>query len=286
MKKWLLIWSLAVLFAACSDEDFHPSILEVEEEELSELDQWIMDNFTKPYNIEILYQWVDFESNQDYNLVPPEEDKVRPFLEVIKTVWVDPYLKVAGDDFFATLCPKQVMLIGSAGYNEDGTYLLGEAAGGNKITMYNLNYDDPKSDNMVLQYVHNFHHEFSHILHQTVEYPESFGLVTADVYTSNWATVSSGWFQSGCISNYAMADADEDFAEMFSYYVHSTEQQWDSYMLAGGEKIQEKETLLLNYMQSVWGVDMDALRAEVLTAIEKVKQEAAEEEAAGESSDN
>ena len=48
--------------------------------------------------------------------------------------------------------------------------------------------------------------------HQTVEYPESFGLVTADVYTSNWATVSSGWFQSGCISNYAMADADEDFA--------------------------------------------------------------------------
>ena len=111
-------------------------------------------------------------------------------------------------------------------------------------------------------------------------------MVTADVYTSNWATVSSGWFQSGCISNYAMADADEDFAEMFSYYVHSTEQQWDSYMLAGGEKIQEKETLLLNYMQSVWGVDMDALRAEVLTAIEKVKQEAAEEEAAGESSDN
>ena len=124
MKKWLLIWSLAVLFAACSDEDFHPSILEVEEEELSELDQWIMDNFTKPYNIEILYQWEDFESNQDYNLVPPEEDKVRPFLEVIKTVWVDPYLKVAGDDFFATLCPKQVMLIGSAGYNEDGTYEL------------------------------------------------------------------------------------------------------------------------------------------------------------------
>ena len=57
MKKWLLIWSLAALFAACSEEDFEPSIFSTTTEEgMTELDQWIYENYTKPYNIEILYR--------------------------------------------------------------------------------------------------------------------------------------------------------------------------------------------------------------------------------------
>lgn len=276
MKRWLTIWSMVALLAACSEEEFRPSILDTTEEKKTELDEWIMKNFTEPHNIEIIYQWDDFESNQEYNLVPPAEDKVQLFLEVIQQVWVEPYLEVAGASFFSPLCPKQIMLVGSAGYNTDGSYLMGEAAGGNKITMYNLNYDNPKSANMIAQYTHNFHHEFSHILHQTVEYPEAFGLITADAYTSSWANESSS-FSKGCISKYAMADADEDFAEMVAYYVHSTDVQWSQYMSSGGtegsKKLKEKETIMLNYMQSVWGINLHDVREKVLAAMMKVQME-------------
>lgn len=275
MKRGLIMWSIVALLAACSDDDdFRPSILNTGEEEWTELDEWIMENFTEPHNIEVIYQWDDFESNQEYNLVPPAEDKVLPFLEVIQQVWVEPYMEVAGASFFSPLCPKQIMLVGSAGYNTDGTYLMGEAEGGNKITMYNLNYDDPKNATMVEQYTHNFHHEFAHILHQTVEYPEAFGLLSADAYTSGWTT-ESNWFAKGCISRYALADADEDFAEMLAYFVHSPETKWKQYMNSGGaegsKKLKEKETLLLNYMQSVWGIDLHAVREKVLAAMLKVQ---------------
>lgn len=276
MKRWLIIWSVAALLSACSDEDFRPSILDTTEENRTELDNWIMKTFTGPHNIEIIYQWDDYESNQEYNLVPPSEDKVQAFLEVIKQVWVEPYMEVAGASFFSPLCPKQIMLVGSPGYNTDGTYLMGEAAGGNKITMYNLNYDNPKSANMVNVTTHNFHHEFCHILHQTVEYPEAFSLISGDAYTSSWQNETSS-FAKGCISKYAMADADEDFAEMVAYFVHSTATQWSQYMNSGGaegsRKLKEKETIILNYMQSIWGINLHAVREKVLAAMLKVQMD-------------
>jgi len=269
MKKWLLIGVMAALFAACSDEDFQPSILNTEEEEgMTELDRWIFDNYTSLYNIEILYRWDDFESNPEYNLVPPYESKVEPFLRVIRKVWIEPYIEIAGKNFFSSLCPKQIMLVGSAGYSSDGTYLLGEAEGGNKITMYNLNMDDAASENTMTLYTHNFHHEFSHILHQTVEYPEAFELISAADYTTSWTSVSEP-YKLGFVSQYAAADPDEDFAEMIAYFLHWSPDTWDSYIKAS-PKIKEKETIIFNYMKSVWGIDMYELRTKVREAMDEV----------------
>lgn len=275
MKKWLLIWSLAALFAACSEEDFEPSILSTTTEEgMTALDQWIYENYTKPYNIEILYRWDDFESDPNYNLVPPYEDRVEPFLRVLRKVWIEPYLEVAGEDFFAELCPKQIMLVGSAGYNSDGTYLLGQAEAGNKITMFNINLDDPAEENTMTLFTHNFHHEFSHILHQTIEYPEAFALISANEYTESWTSLSN-YLNLGFVSLYAAADADEDFAEMFATFLRVDDEMWNNYMNAADnqearDKVQEKATLMLNYMQSSWGIDMYELREKVHAGMEAV----------------
>lgn len=275
MKKWLLIWSLAALFAACSEEDFEPSILSTTTEEgMTALDRWIYENYTEPYNIEILYRWDDFESDPNYNLVPPDEDRVEPFLRVLRKVWIEPYLEVAGEDFFAELCPKQIMLVGSAGYNSDGTYLLGQAEAGNKITMFNINLDDPAEENTMTLFTHNFHHEFSHILHQTIEYPEAFALISANEYTESWTSLSN-YLNLGFVSLYAAADADEDFAEMFATFLRVDDEMWNNYMNAADnqearDKVQEKATLMLNYMQSSWGIDMYELREKVHAGMEAV----------------
>ena len=262
------------MFAACSEEDFEPTILSTTTEEgMTELDRWIYENYTKPYNIEILYRWEDFESDPNYNLVPPYEDRVEPFLRVLRKVWIEPYLEVAGEDFFAGLCPKQIMLVGSAGYNSDGTYLLGQAEAGNKITMFNINLDDPAEENTMILFTHNFHHEFSHILHQTIEYPEAFALISADEYTESWTSVD--YLNLGFVSTYAALDADEDFAEMFALFLRVDDEMWNNYMNAADnqearDKVQEKATLMLNYMQSSWGIDMYELREKVHAGMEAV----------------
>lgn len=161
------------------------------------------------------------------------------------------------------------MLVGSAGYNEDGTYTMGQTESGSKITIFNLNMDNPAEENAMVSYTHTFHHEFAHVFHQTVELPEAFELVTANAYTSSWTSVSNtdALNTYGCISAYAMADADEDFAEMIAYFLRMNKENWEKIVNnqfnEGCKKIKEKETIMLNYMQNVWGINMYQLREKV-----------------------
>ena len=77
MKRYILnLFLLVMLFSvsACSDDDLGPSIFDPSTEELTELDLWMQANFTKPYNIEVLYKWLDIESDMAATLVPPTED--------------------------------------------------------------------------------------------------------------------------------------------------------------------------------------------------------------------
>lgn len=276
MKKWFIIWSLAALFVGCSEEKFHASILDTEEESMSELDRWVTDSFRIPHNIEVIYHWDDFESDPAYVLVPPSEEKVEPFLRVIRKMWINPYTELAGLDFFNTYCPKQIMLVGSAGYNTDGTYTMGQTETGSKITIYNLNMDTPTDKNAMLSYTHTFHHEFAHVFHQTEELPEAYELVTANAYTSSWATISrnDAVNKYGCITSYAMCDADEDFAEMVAYFLITEPKEWekivDNQFNEGCKKIKQKETIMLNYMKSVWGIDMYRLREKVKRGMDDI----------------
>lgn len=266
------------VFVGCSsEEDFHPSIFSSTDEEAgrTELDQWIWDEFTSKYNIEIKYRWDDFEANQEYVLVPPMEEKVRPFLETIIKGWIEPYeASTAGPTFFKEMSPKQIMLIGSAGYNADGTFLLGEAERGNKITMFNLNGSDPTKANILELNLHNFHHEFIHVLHQTIEIPEAYELLSTADYTTDWSSMTSP-NKKGFISKYAAMDVDEDFAEMIAWFIHDDEALWQQRLAAGGDSygstiLKTKEQIILNYMRNNWKIDLYQIRAAVKNAKDEI----------------
>lgn len=286
MRKNLLYLVLFLiqlsLFQACSDDDdFKPSIIDMTEEIPTELDTWLSDNYTSPHNIAILYRWNDFEANQEYTLVPPKEDKVQPFLRMIKRIWIMPYLEGPGKVFFNQNCPKQIMLVGSAGYNPEGSFLMGEAEGGHKITIYDVNNSDPTDVSLsstalyelIWKYAHNFHHEFAHVLHQKVEYTDAFEAISSGDYTSSWASVNP--WNKGFITSYAALDADEDFAEMISIYITSTAETWAKYMSNYDAeeilpKMQEKEKIVREYLKKEWNINIDDLRASVLQAMDDV----------------
>lgn len=274
VKYWLFVLG-TLFFIACSDDDnFSDTILDTDPGIKTELDKWIMTNFTKSHNIDIIYKWRDFETNQELNLVPPEEDRIIPLLQTIQQVWMNPYIQLGGLPFFNKTAPKQIMLIGSPGYLEDGMFLLGEAEQGNRITIYSINGIDPLDKGVLLRNTHTFHHEYVHILHQLVKYPPAFEELNAADYTTNWASISDP-YQLGFVSNYAAADANEDFAEMVSQFVMMEEDNWNGMMLypsspEARKKLKEKETIMLQYMKNVWGIDMHQLRKLVQEEVYKL----------------
>src|SRR4051812_2447716 len=102
------------------------------------IDKWIYDSLTVPYNIAVKYKWDQSEIDLDKTLVPPEEEKVIPLLSAIKKVWINTYVAEAGILFFENISPKFFDLVGSPAFL-NGAIKLGEAEGGRKVVLYNVN---------------------------------------------------------------------------------------------------------------------------------------------------
>jgi substrate import-associated zinc metallohydrolase lipoprotein len=306
MKKFLiyamaLTVSLVYLSSCNNDEISSRSIYDTggEEEPLNKVGQWILDSFVKPYNIEVMYRWSDYETDMTKDLTPPTEDTVVPFLKVVKKVWMDVYEELAsvpaegisGGDVMKPVFPKQLLLIGSEAFNDDGSAVMGAAEGGRKITLTALDLFNPKfmtslsggktqndygralnEDN----YIHTLHHEFCHILNQKKDFPITFQEITSSSYTAQWTSETrAGARTLGFVSPYAMAAPGEDFAETLSMYIINTPERWNAQFNvannAGVPLIAQKLGLVRTYMLENWGIDLDVLRELTLKAIDDVE---------------
>jgi substrate import-associated zinc metallohydrolase lipoprotein len=241
-----------------------------------ELDKWIADNFTTPYNIEVKYRWDASEFNLTRNLVPPSLDKVIPIMEVVKKGWIEPYIAEAGDAFIKTFCPKQYVLAGSASFNPNGTIVLGEAEGGRKVVLYRINDFEKSDEAQVKEILHTIHHEFAHILHQNVLYPEEYRRITPAGYTGTWYLISNEEaYAKGFITPYAQASTDEDFVEMASTMLVEGKAGFDAMVdaipqAAGRNAIRQKEQIVVNYFSQVYGIDLYRLQATTEAAIQEI----------------
>ena len=177
MKKYIiysLIITLTCGLGACNNDegvDKANSIFSTEEVERSPFDNWILGNYTHPYNIALKYRMEDNESDMTHVLAPADYKKSVVLAKIIKHVWLEAYDEATGNpDFLRQYIPKTIHFIGSPAYEDNGTMVLGTAEGGMKITLYNVNDINPdKIDINLLNeyYFQTMHHEFAHILHQT-----------------------------------------------------------------------------------------------------------------------
>ncbi len=286
MKKITLhILSLMFLaaFCACSDDDLSDTsvILDSINEE-NEFDEWLEENFRAAYNIDFKYKYEDIESDLSYDLVPAELSQSIILAKMVKYLWLEPYTEVGGLTFMRTYSPRVFHVIGTVGWNTNGTYTLGTAEDGLKITLYAGNwlsnwfaieYNEDGTDytieidvdNVNYYYLHTMHHEFGHILHQTVDYPTDFDQVSAGSYVSSWQDYSeTEALQAGFISAYARSGVDDDFVETLSYYVTYSVEQWEAKMSTAGTSgaaiINTKLEIVKEYMADVWDIDLDELR--------------------------
>lgn len=249
MKKLLYIFSLTAFvltFSSCSSEDdFTESIFDTnipavdESKATAPFDQWLNENFLIPYNVEIQYRFNFPASDKNFQLTPAEYNRSQLLAHFIRYLFYDVYTKYAGEEFMKQYGPRMFHFIGSTGYSPTtGTEVLGTAAGGVKITLYNVNEIKPWSETVdytpsdveVLneRIFHTMHHEFSHILHQTKSYPITYGQVTSGSYDPiDWQERDSvTTHQLGYVTHYASSANYEDFVETLSGIITDTDARW------------------------------------------------------------
>lgn len=273
----VLLFSSMLLFS-CSEEKLNPESIFVDQKvERNELDSYIDQKYTKDYNIAILYKFVEKESDLDYNLSPASYESSVRMTKLLYHLGIEPYDKITGSkDFIRKYFPKLLNYIGSAAYRNNGTFVLGTAEGGVKITLYLLNELNAQTGKNIAflneYYFHTMHHEFAHILHQTKGYPASFEQITGASYVSDaWSDIyeeDADAAAEGFVSPYASKEPNEDFVETYSYYITLSPAQWNQRISSGGAEgkalIEAKLDIVRTYFQNVWNIDLDELRDEIL----------------------
>jgi substrate import-associated zinc metallohydrolase lipoprotein len=263
------------LCSACSDDDLDDtSVIVTSETEQTEFDKWLQVNFVAPYNIQFVYRYVDNETDMNYYQVPADYDQAVELAHIVKYTCIEAYDEVAGTTFTRRYFPKMFYLSGTWEYRNNGTFILGTAEGGKKIFLAGVNFLDEYKDNVTslnYYYLKTIHHEFTHILNQTIDYPTSFQEITGSEYVADsWSEspYDTDYLTRGFISAYSQNSATEDFAEMLSMYITNTEEQWEAWMTEAGTDgatlLQQKLDIVRSYMQDSWGIDIDELRSTVL----------------------
>lgn len=224
---------------ACSEEELGPSIYDTTEYPLDRtvytfpLDTFVKKNFLEPYNLKYIYKMEDVGTDMQKNLVPASYENSVNLAVLTKHLWLDVYDKLAGTEFLKVNCPRIIHVIGSPGYNSDGSRTVGVAEGGLKVTLMEVNKLDVNQiegeRGLNELFFHTMHHEFGHILDQTHIRPTSFNTISGTLYDAvGWAEKNDSIQAAlGFVTPYGSSQAGEDWVETLACYVTYDQDRWD-----------------------------------------------------------
>lgn len=112
MKKYyiyILTAVLPILWGACNngdDIDTKHSIFSTEPMEHNGFDEWLLANYTYPYNVDFKYRMQDIESDHKYNLVPADYDKSVALARLSSMYGWRHILNLPDRLFFGLMCQK------------------------------------------------------------------------------------------------------------------------------------------------------------------------------------
>ncbi|CEN46330.1 putative zinc-binding metallopeptidase [Capnocytophaga canimorsus] len=276
MKKFSFytrLFAILLVVVSCTTEDkpnSAQSVVDFEKKKDTPFDRYIKREFTDVYNIEILYRMPDIQTNQNEVVVPANYANSVKMANLLKYLCLEPYNEVAPPSFLKKYFPKTIMFIGSSAYRNNGTRVLGTAESGVKINLYDINALDPSNvDRLFDFYFRTIFHEFSHIMHQTIDYTKEFEVISATDYVgdswSNSDLTEQMALDKGFVSRYSRKEANEDFVEILAYYVTTSEASWNAMLstAGGADKIKQKTAIVKSYMLNTWQIDLDVLRQKV-----------------------
>ncbi|MDO6674058.1 substrate import-associated zinc metallohydrolase lipoprotein [Tenacibaculum gallaicum] len=269
-KLLLGIGMLGLICSSCTtkEEDLGSSNIDASTPVLNETDKWLRDNYTTPYNIEVSYKWGPGKVDLNRYLHPPKIENVKPAMEAIKAVWVEPYSQLGGENFIKNIAPREILLVGGQNINPGGaTSVLGLAESGMRIVFFEVDNQDYKDKNQLIQFIGTIQHEYIHILNQRIPFDEiAYRNITPSDYTGQWFEISDAEARElGFISAYARANEHEDFAEMINAMLSSNKADYDAKVngitsTKAKEDIRKKEAIVVKYYKDNFNIDLYELQ--------------------------
>lgn len=241
-------------------------------------DQWLHRHYVETYNISLKYRLEDMETDFTYTLAPADLQNSVRLAHIVLHTWLQAYDEVAGIDFTRQLAPKLFQFVGSPAFETDNRFMMGQAEGGMKITLFDVNELKLTRSFLNNSYFQSIHHEFTHILTQTKDYDTDFQKISEGRYEpASWyasGKTESYALERGFISTYAMKEYNEDFAETLAFYLVYTPEEWQQKMTTAGTDgsaiIAQKLQMIRSYMQTTWNIDIDVLRTVIQRRMDEI----------------
>lgn len=263
------------------DVDFNKYNLD-QPETNTDLDKWLNSTLLDPYNMKVVYRFNRYYyGDASVDVAPLKPDNVRPMMQTVLDGYLLPYKKIAGTTFIQNTNPKEWVLYGSALYQTDGSAIAGTAAGGRRITLYGLN-SFSLTPAFVTNRLYVIHHEFTHILNQTVAIPPDFEGISQGSYQQPWTlTTAANAKYRGFLGNYASGSPTEDYAETVATLLVTGQSYYDNYANTIGNvdpavnvtaksRLKLKEANVINYFTTGLGFDFRKLQREVQNYLKNV----------------
>ncbi|VTP96826.1 substrate import-associated zinc metallohydrolase lipoprotein [Sphingobacterium daejeonense] len=175
-------------------------------------------------------------------------------------------------DFLKKYSISKFLLVGSAEYNNNGTVVLGTAVGGKKIVLYVVNDFELSKKAEVVQMLHTIHHEYAHILHQHIHYPQTWRGISTRWYTQSWINTPPTTANSqGFVSSYAKSAEQEDFVETIAYLLVEGQEAFETLIKNNADvasTFRLKESIVIQYYKDVFNIDFRKLQEEVKKSID------------------
>lgn len=280
-----LIYSLAgivcalLMLASCGEDSLDStSVVKDSTRPMTAFDSWLHTHYVEMYNINLKYRLEDMETDFTYTLAPADLTNSVRLAHIVLHTWLQAYDEVAGVDFTRQLAPKVFQFVGSPAFETDNRYMMGQAEGGMKITLFDVNELKITRSFLNNSYFQSIHHEFTHILTQTKDYDIDFQKLSEGLYEpASWyasGKTETYALQKGFISTYAMKEYNEDFAETMAFYLVYTPAEWEQKMNTAGETgsavILQKLQMIRSYMQTAWNIDIDQLRTVIQRRMDEI----------------
>lgn len=275
--QYLIFIMLALFYVSCSDNGLDESTSAFDNwlnKEQNEFDQWLDRYYLKPYNIQVIYNYVDTYSNYDYDLIPADFEKSKILCYAARYLWIEPYEELVNAGFFRVYAPRVLHFVGNPGWKSNDTWTMGEAEGGLRISFFNVNGIVPGKPHTYLSYLKTMHHEYAHIFQQKKVTDPAFDQITSGTYKGDRWNDNKDYlktWRTGYVSSYASSSPAEDFVEVYSIYVTSPPESWESMLeiastdengnaVEGANFIRKKFEIVYKYYKESWGIDISKLR--------------------------
>ncbi|QPH38510.1 substrate import-associated zinc metallohydrolase lipoprotein [Pedobacter endophyticus] len=284
IKSTLAVVIFLIVASSCRktenlDVDFDKYNLDMPETN-TDLDKWLNTNLLDPYNMKVVYRFNRYYyGDAAADVAPLKPENVQPMMQTVLDGYIAPYLKIAGLDFVQRTNPKEWVLYGSNKYQTDGSAIAGTAAGGKRVTLYGVNYFS-LSPGFVSSRLFVIHHEFTHILNQTVAIPIDFEAISGGAYKQPWTLTSAATAkENGFLGPYASGSPTEDYAETTATLLVSGQSYYDNYANTSNatakSRIKLKEANVVNYFNTAFGIDFRKLQKEVQNYIKNTVKDPA-----------